>query len=35
VGLVSMIPWGSAAITMVLVGRHSDRTCERRWHIAL
>jgi MFS family permease len=35
VGLVSMIPWGAAAITMVLVGRHSDRTGERRWHIAL
>jgi sugar phosphate permease len=35
VGLVSMIPWGAAAITMVLVGRHSDRTGERRWHITL
>ena len=35
VGLISMIPWGAAAITMVLVGRHSDRTGERRWHIAL
>ncbi|WP_345736610.1 MFS transporter [Prosthecobacter algae] len=35
VGLYSMIPWGCAAIGMVLVGRHSDRTGERRWHIGL
>ena len=35
IGLVSMIPWGVGAITMVLVGRHSDRTGERRWHIAV
>ena len=34
IGLVSMIPWGVGAVTMVLVGRHSDRTGERRWHIA-
>ena len=25
IGLVSTIPWGVAAVTMVLVGRHSDR----------
>lgn len=35
VGLYSAIPWGCAAIGMVLVGRHSDRTGERRWHIGL
>jgi MFS family permease len=35
IGLVSMIPWGVGAATMVLVGRHSDRTGERRWHIAV
>jgi MFS family permease len=35
VGLVSMIPWGVAAVTMVLVGRSSDRRGERRWHIAI
>jgi sugar phosphate permease len=35
IGLVSTIPWGVAAVTMVLVGRHSDRTGERRWHIAI
>ena len=35
IGLVSMIPWGVAAVTAVLVGRQlgSDRQ-ERRWHIA-
>jgi nitrate/nitrite transporter NarK len=34
VGLLSMIPWGAAAVCMVLVGSHSDRTGERRWHAA-
>ena len=34
VGLISMIPWGIAAIVMVLWSRHSDRTGERRWHCA-
>jgi MFS family permease len=34
VGLIGMIPWGIAAISMVLVGAHSDRTGERRWHAA-
>jgi len=35
VGLVSAIPWGIAAVLMVLVARHSDRTGERRWHATL
>jgi MFS family permease len=35
IGLISTIPWGVAAVAMVLVGRHSDRTGERRWHIAI
>jgi D-galactonate transporter len=35
VGLLSMIPWGAGAVAMILVGRHSDLTGERRWHIAL
>jgi sugar phosphate permease len=35
VGLYSAIPWGCAAIGMVVVSRHSDRTCERRWHVGL
>jgi nitrate/nitrite transporter NarK len=34
VGLLSAIPWGCAGIAMVLIGRHSDRTGERRWHVA-
>jgi len=34
VGLLSMIPWGIAAICMVYWGAHSDRTGERRWHAA-
>ena len=35
IGLVSTIPWGSAAVAMVLWAHHSDRTGERRWHAAL
>jgi sugar phosphate permease len=34
IGLVSMIPWGVAAVTAVIVGASSDRHQERRWHIA-
>ena len=34
VGLVSMIPWGFAAVAMVVNGHHSDATGERRWHSA-
>ncbi len=34
VGLISAIPWGLAGIAMVLYGSHSDRTGERRWHVA-
>jgi len=28
------VPYVAAAAGMVLVGRHSDRTGERRWHVA-
>ncbi len=35
VGIISALPYIAAAIGMVLVGRHSDRTGERRWHVAL
>jgi MFS family permease len=35
VGLVTAIPWGAAALAMVVVARHSDRTGERRWHATL
>ena len=34
VGLVSMIPWGASIISMIYWGSHSDRTGERRWHVA-
>ncbi len=34
VGLLTSIPYGLAAICMVLNGRHSDRTRERRLHVA-
>jgi MFS transporter, ACS family, tartrate transporter len=34
-GLVSAIPYLVAVITMVLVGAHSDKKLERRWHIAI
>jgi D-galactonate transporter len=35
VGLYSAVPWGCAAMGMVLVGRSSDRRGERRWHVGL
>jgi ACS family tartrate transporter-like MFS transporter len=35
VGWLSAIPYAVAAVGMVLIGRNSDRTDERRWHIAL
>jgi MFS transporter, ACS family, tartrate transporter len=34
-GAVSAIPFIVTAITMALVGMHSDRVNERRWHIAV
>ena len=34
-GVLSAIPYVAAALTMVIVGLHSDRTGERRWHTAL
>jgi MFS family permease len=35
IGLLTAIPWAAGAIAMVVVGHHSDRTGERRWHIAI
>jgi len=35
IGLLSAIPYAAAMIGTVLVGRHSDRTMERRYHCAL
>ena len=34
-GLVNAMPFGIAAVWMILWGRHSDRTGERVWHNAL
>ena len=34
-GFVNSIPYGLATIAMILWGRHSDRTQERRWHTAV
>lgn len=34
-GLINAIPYGIACVLMVLWGRHSDKTKERRWHTAL
>lgn len=35
IGLATMVPYTVACIAMVAWGRHSDRTGERRWHVAL
>ena len=35
IGLLTAIPWLFGALAMLLVGRSSDRTGERRWHVAL
>ncbi|MES2105082.1 MAG: MFS transporter [Pseudomonadota bacterium] len=35
VGLLTAIPYAFAAVIMVLIGRSSDRSGERRWHIAI
>jgi MFS family permease len=34
VGLLSAIPFGAAALTMLAIARHSDRTNERKYHAA-
>jgi D-galactonate transporter len=34
-GLVTSIPFAVACVAMILVGRSSDRTRERKWHIIL
>lgn len=34
-GLINSVPYGVACVLMVLWGRHSDKTGERRWHTAL
>jgi nitrate/nitrite transporter NarK len=35
VGLINTVPYASAAVVMLWAGRHSDRTGERRWHVAV
>ena len=35
VGVLSAIPYVAAAVAMVAVGLHSDRSGERRWHTAV
>lgn len=35
VGLYAVIPNAVAAVTMIVVGRRSDRVMERRWHFAV
>ena len=35
VGLINTIPYLAAAVVMLLAGQHSDRTGERRWHVAV
>lgn len=34
-GLLTALPFAGAAVAMVANGRHSDRTGERRWHLAV
>jgi sugar phosphate permease len=34
-GFVNSIPYGVATVVMILWGRHSDNTGERRWHTAI
>jgi ACS family tartrate transporter-like MFS transporter len=33
IGLLAAIPYVAAAVAMVLVGLHSDKSGERRWHV--
>src|SRR5215468_8412049 len=34
IGLLTAVPYAAALVAMVLVGRHSDRSGEHRWHTA-
>jgi MFS family permease len=33
IGLLTTIPYAAALVSLVLTGRHSDHTRERRWHV--
>lgn len=35
IGWLTAIPWAAAAVAMMIVGHHSDKTGERRWHVAI
>ena len=35
VGLLTMVPYACAVVAMVWWGRHSDRTGDRKWHLAI
>ena len=35
IGFVSAVPYAAALIVMILVGAHSDRSREHRWHVAV
>lgn len=35
IGMLTMIPYAAATVTMILAGRSSDVRGERRWHLAL
>jgi D-galactonate transporter len=35
IGLLTMVPSSLALISMILVGRHSDKMRERRWHVVV
>lgn len=35
VGFVSAVPYAAASVGMVIIGKNSDRTRERRWHVAV
>lgn len=35
VGWLTALPFVAALVAMILVGRHSDKTGERKWHVAI
>lgn len=35
IGLLTMVPYTLALISMILVGRHADKWRERRWHVVV
>jgi D-galactonate transporter len=35
IGLLTMVPYTLALVSMILVGRHSDKMRERRWHLVV